>query len=143
MRIIVDADACPTKSIIERVAKKHNIDVIMLFDTAHQFESDYSTVIIVDKGFDSVDQKIIEILVKNDIVVTQDYGLAALVLAKCCCAINQNGLIFTDSNIESLLNQRYYSAKMRKSGIKTTNQKKRKKLDNKKFEDALNYLITL
>ncbi len=143
MRIIVDGDACPTKTIIEAIGKSYNIDILMIFDTSHQYESDYATIIIVDKGADSVDQKILNIIVKGDIVVTQDYGLAALVLATGCKAISQNGLIYDENNIDTLLNQRYYSAKMRKSGLRTSNQKKRKESDNKNFESTLKYLITL
>ncbi len=143
MRIIVDADACPTKSIIEEVAFNNNVDVVMVFDTAHQYESEYSTVIIVDKGADSVDQEILRLTRKNDIVVTQDYGLAALALAKGCKALNQNGMIYSEFNIDLLLDQRYYSAKLRKSGLRAKNQKKREVSDDSKFREALNYLISL
>ncbi len=138
MRIIVDGDACPTKGIIERVAMQYNIEVIMIFDTSHQYTSDYSTTIIVDKGFDSVDQKILQILKKEDIVVTQDYGLASLVLGMQARAINQNGLIYNEFNIDTLLNQRFLSSKMRKSRMKVSNQKKRNNSDDTNFE--LNFI---
>ncbi len=141
MRIIVDGDACPTKNIIEKIAIIYNIPVIMVFDTSHEYQSDYSTVFIVDKGFDSVDQKIITISREKDIIVTQDYGLASLVLAKGCKAIHQNGMIYDNNNIESLLNQRYISAKIRKSGKKTSNIKKRTVVDDTNFQQSLLSLI--
>ncbi len=141
MRIVVDGDACPTKDIIESIASQYSIEVIMIFDTAHQYESDYSTVIIVDKGSDSVDKKIIEIIKNGDIIVTQDYGLASLVLSKGARALNQYGLIYDNSNIDSLLHQRYLSANLRKHRHRTANQKKRVALDDINFEKSLKSMV--
>lgn len=131
MRVLVDADACPVKNIILEETKKYNIDVYMYFDNSHIYNDEYSKVIIVDKSKDSVDLKIINDLDNNDIVVTQDYGLASIVISKNAKAINNNGLIFTQDNIDKLLFERFLSAKNRKAKIKTKNMKKR----NKKMDD--------
>lgn len=125
MRVLVDADACPVKGIILEECIKYNIDLYMYFDNSHIYNDDYSKVIIVDKSKDSVDLKIINDLDKDDIVVTQDYGLASIVISKGAKAINNNGLIFTENNIDKLLFEKFLSVKNRRAKIKTKNIKKR------------------
>ena len=141
MRILVDADACPVKDIIVENAKKRNIPVIMVIDTSHEFSDGYSRVITVDKGQDSVDFVLMNLLTKHDIVVTQDFGLAALVLGKGAKAINQNGLLYTNENIDKLLFERFLGQKVRRAGGKTGNPKKRTQEDNRNFEQALLSLL--
>ncbi|MCG8401890.1 MAG: DUF188 domain-containing protein, partial [Firmicutes bacterium] len=80
MRILVDADACPVKEIILKIAKQNNIPVIMAVDTSHEIHDDYSKVITVDKARDSVDIALINLIKPGDLVVTQDYGVAAMAL---------------------------------------------------------------
>ncbi|SKC83203.1 YaiI/YqxD family protein [Maledivibacter halophilus] len=141
MKILVDADGCPVKDIIVKIAKNNNLPVIMFTDTSHIIDDEYSQVKIVSKGCDSVDFALINDVVKGDIVVTQDYGVATMALSKKAHALNQNGLIYTNKNIDSLLFQRHLSKKIRKSGGKTPNPKKRKKENDEKFEIALKQLI--
>ena len=141
MRILVDADACPVKDIIVENAKKRNIPVIMVIDTSHEFSDGYSRVITVDKGQDSVDFVLMNLLTQHDIVVTQDFGLAALVLGKGAKAINQNGLLYTNENIDKLLFERFLGQKVRRAGGKTPNPKKRTQEDNRNFEQALLSLL--
>lgn len=138
MRVLVDADACSVKKIILEECIKYNINVYMYFDNSHIYNDDYSKVIIVDKAKDSVDLKIINDLNKDYIVVTQDYGLASIVISMHAKAINNNGLIFTNNNIDKLLFDRFLGVKNRKAKIKTKNMKKR----NKKMDDnfRLNFL---
>ena len=93
MKILVDADACPVKEIIVRQAKKRGIPVVMLLDTSHILNDGYSKVITVDKGRDSVDIRLANLLEAGDIVVTQDFGVAALALGKRAKAMNQNGCL--------------------------------------------------
>lgn len=140
-RILVDADACPVKDIIVKIARKSNLPVIMFIDTAHQLYDGYSTVTTVDKERDSVDFALMRILTNSDIVVTQDFGLAAMVLGKKAKAINQNGLVFTDSNIDKLLFERFLGQKVRRGGGRTNGPRKRTKEDDQKFETALERLI--
>jgi len=82
MHIFVDADACPVVGIVEKVAKKHSVPVTLLCDTSHVLSSDYSEVIVVGAGADAVDYKLISICHRGDIVVSQDYGVAAMALGK-------------------------------------------------------------
>lgn len=141
MRILVDADACPVKQIIVSLAKERNIPVTMLIDTSHELNDGYSTIITVDKQADSVDFALMGILKREDIVVTQDYGLAAMVIGKGARALNQNGLIFTDENMDKLLMERHISGKIRRGGGRTKGPAKRTKDDNDRFEAALEKLL--
>jgi len=141
MRILVDVDACPVKQIIVRLAKQHGIPVTMLIDTSHELNDGYSTIITVDKQADSVDFTLMGLLTRDDIVVTQDFGLAAMVLGKGARAVNQNGLVFTNENIDKLLMERHIGQKIRRSGGKTKGPAKRTKENNNQFEAALRTLL--
>ena len=142
MQILVDADACPVKQIIVRLAKQRNINVTMLIDTSHELNDGYSRVITVDKQADSVDYALMGMLTREDIVVTQDYGLAAMVLGKGAKAINQNGLVYTDENIDKLLLERYIGQKIRRGGGRTKGPAKRTKADDDRFEAAFEMLLS-
>ncbi|MDF2699604.1 MAG: hypothetical protein K0Q49_1160 [Haloplasmataceae bacterium] len=133
-KILVDADACPVKQIILKIAKLYNIEVYMLFDTSHIYEDGYSKTIYIDKGRDSVDFALVNLININDIVVTQDYGVACISLSRGANVLNQNGLIYTSNNIDLLLHQRFVSAKIRQSGMKTKGPKKRNVDQDYKFE---------
>ena len=142
MRILVDADACPVKQIIVRLAKQKNIPVIMLIDTSHELNDGYSRVITVDKQADGVDFALMGMLAVDDIVVTQDYGLAAMVLGKGAKAINQNGFIYSNENIDRLLLERHIGQKTRKSGGRTKGPAKRAKEDDVRFEAVFDRLLS-
>jgi uncharacterized protein YaiI (UPF0178 family) len=140
-RILVDADACPVKDIILRMAKQRNIPVTMVIDTSHELDDGYSTVITVDKGSDSADYAITNMATCHDIIVTQDYGLAAMVLAKGASAVDQNGMVYTSENIDSLLERRYIGQKIRRGGGRTKGPKKRTREDDERFEAALGRML--
>lgn len=141
MRILVDADACPVKEIIVEEAKKRNMPVIMIIDTSHELNDGYSQIITVDKEKDGADIKLINILTKDDIVVTQDYGVAAMALGKGAKAINQNGLIYTESNIDELLFSRFIGQKLRRAGKSANTAKKRTKEDDDNFRTKFIMLL--
>ena len=141
MQILVDADACPVKQIIVRLEKQYCIPVTMLADTAHELSDGYSRIITVDKQTDSVDYALMRLLTREDIVVTQDYGLAAMVLGKGATAINQNGLVFNDENMDRLLMERHIGQRIRRGGGRTKGQAKRTKDDDTRFEDAFQRLL--
>jgi len=144
MKILVDADSCPVKDIIIKNAKVYQIPVVLFFDTSHVYHDEYATVITVDKGRDSVDFKLVSAIEKNDIVVTQDYGVACMALSKYAKVLNQNGLIYTNDNIESLLLTRYLSQKERKKSKHIIGPKKRTIDDDEKFIDSfINLLKTV
>jgi len=137
MQVLVDADACPVKQIIVRLAKVRDIPVTMIIDTSHELYDGYSAIITVDKQADSVDFALMGLLARDDIVVTQDFGLAAMVLGKGARAINQNGLIFTNENIDKLLLERHIGQRVRRGGGRTKGPSKRTRVDDERFEAAL------
>ncbi len=141
MRILVDADGCPVKQIVVSIAKEYQIPVLMFTDTSHIIADGYSQVITVGQGKDAVDMALINRLSKTDIVVTQDYGLASMVLAKGASAINQNGLRYTEANMDKLLFERFLSQKVRRAGGKTTNAKKRTKENDQCFTQSFLSLV--
>jgi len=142
MKILVDADACPVKPIIVRIAKQRGIPVTMLIDTSHELNDGYSTIITVDKNANSVDFALMALLNRDDIVVTQDYGLAAMALGKGAKAINQNGLVFTGENIDRLLMDRHVGQEVRRRGGRTKGPAKRTKEDNARFEAEFEGLLS-
>jgi uncharacterized protein YaiI (UPF0178 family) len=143
MQIFVDADACPVKGIIVRLAKERGIPVTMIIDTSHQLDDGYSTVITVDKARDSVDIKLINMVKRGDIVITQDYGVAAMALGKGARALNQNGMIYSDKNIDRLLFERHLGQKIRRAGGRTNTIRKRTAEDDSSFEKAFKELLNI
>ncbi|NME83148.1 YaiI/YqxD family protein [Clostridium sp. SM-530-WT-3G] len=141
MKIIIDGDACPGISIIENIAKKYSIEVIVYCDYNHFIQSDYSIVKTVDSGFQSVDMYVINQAKAGDIIVSQDYGVAAICLSKKCSVINPKGYIYNESNIERMLEERHLSQKIRRSGGRTSNPKKRTKEDDLRLQCNLQKLI--
>ena len=115
MKIYVDCDACPVKDITEKVAIEKGIELTFVTDVNHVIKSDYAEVITVSQGDDSVDIYLINKVQKGDIVISQDYGVAAMALGKGACAIGNSGLIYTDENIDKLLFERFLGKKQRNS----------------------------
>lgn len=115
MMIYIDADACPVTKIAESIARRRGIPVTLFCDTNHVLQSDYSTVQVVGAGADAVDIALINLCQRGDIVITQDYGVAALALGKGARAIHQSGRWYTDENIDGLLMERHLAKKARHS----------------------------
>ncbi len=141
MKIIIDADACPVLDITLGIAKKKDIPCLIVCDNSHFIEREGADTVVVDKGTDSADIRIANTVRNGDIVVTQDYGLAALVLGKKAKALNQNGLIFTDKNIENLLYSRYTAKKARMAGGRTKGPPARTRDNDIAFINSLNLLL--
>ena len=141
MRILIDADGCPVVDLTVRLAKKYGIECTILCDTSHDFNRDGAKTVVVEKGADSVDFKIVNLVGEGDIVVTQDYGLAAMCLARKAIPVSQNGLVYTDKNIDQLLFTRYVSKKIRNAGGRMKGPSKRTPEQDKAFEAALERLI--
>ncbi len=137
MKIIIDADACPVTDITLKTASRYGITCIIVCDNAHFIEREGVQTVVVDKGSDSADLKIANTVRRGDIVVTQDYGLAALCLGKGARALNQNGLIYTDKNIENLLHSRFMAKKARMSGKRIKGPSKRTAQNDADFIKAL------
>ncbi len=143
MKILIDADACPVTRIVEGIAKENNIPVILLCDTNHILNSDYSQIKRIDAGRDAVDFALIGLCEKGDLVVTQDYGVAALALGKGAFAIHQSGKWFTNGNIEQLLMERHMAKEVRRASSKhhLKGPKKRTREDDMRFENSFRELI--
>lgn len=141
MKILIDADGCPVVDLTVRLAAKYGAECVILCDTAHEFNREGAQTVVVEKGADSVDFKLVNLVREGDIVVTQDYGLAAMCLARKAIPLSQNGMVYTDKNIDQLLFTRYVSKKIRKSGGRLKGPSKRKPEQDKAFEEALERLI--
>ncbi len=141
MKIIIDADGSPVRKIVVRLAKHYDIPLIIISNVHHQIDEDYGEHVMVDAGHDVADHEIVKRTEAGDLVITQDYGLASLVLGKKADAIHQNGWFFTQENIDSLLLQRHLSQKMRKTTRRHGHIRKRKATDNEKFERVLTAYI--
>lgn len=145
MRVFIDADACPVVSIVENISKKYNIPVTLLCDTNHVLTSEYSEVIVVGAGADAVDYKLISICHKGDIVVSQDYGVAAMALGKGAFAIHQSGKWYTNDNIDQMLMERHLNKKARRSSHKNyiKGPKKRTEEDDERFTQSFEKMIKM
>lgn len=137
MRILIDADGCPVVDIAVGAAKKHKMECIILCDTSHVFEKEGATTIMVSKGADSVDFALVNMVQNGDVVITQDYGLAAMCLARHAVPISQNGLIYSEDNIDGLLMQRHTAKEIRMSGGRMKGHAKRNACQNEAFKETL------
>ena len=143
MHIFIDADACPVVGIEEKIAKKYNLHVTLLCDTNHVLYSEYSEGIVVGEGADAVDYKLISICQKGDIVVSQDYGVAAMALGKGAYVIHQSGKWYTNDNIDQMLMERHLNKKARRSSHKNhlKGPRKRTEEDDVRFAQSFERLI--
>lgn len=143
MKILIDADACPVVAIVERIAKQYQIPLLLICDTSHIIETEYGELITVDKGADSADFVLINKAQKRDVVVTQDYGVAAMALGKGAYAIHQSGKWYTEENIDQMLFERHMSKKARRSSGKFHGKGPRKRTseDDLQFENSFQKLI--
>lgn len=144
MKIFVDTDACPVVRIVENIAKKYQVPVTLLCDTNHVLTSDYCEVIIVGAGADAVDFKLISLCSQGDIVVTQDYGVAAMALGKKAYAIHQSGKWYTDENIDQMLMERHLAGKARRGSSKNhlKGPHKRTIEDDQRFAESLEKMLS-
>ena len=140
--IYINADACPVTRIVERVAREHDIPVVLLCDTNHVLSSDYSTIKVIGAGADAVDIALINLCRRGDVVITQDYGVAALALGKGARAIHQSGRWYTDENIDGLLMERHLAKKARRSGKHHLKRPaKRTEEDDSRFAESFEQLL--
>ena len=143
MKIFVDADACPVVRIVENIAEKYKVPVTLLCDTNHVLSSNYSEVMIVGAGADAVDFKLISLCRQGDIVVTQDYGVAAMALSKKAHAIHQSGKWYTNENIDQMLMERHLAKKARRTSSKNhlKGPRKRTEEDDVRFAESFERLV--
>lgn len=143
MKILVDADACPVIRLAEQLAQKYRIKVILLCDTNHVLSSEYSEIRIIGAGADAVDFALVNLCEKGDIVISQDYGVAAMALGKGAYSIHQSGRWYTNDNIEQMLMERHLAKRARKSSGKhhLKGPSKRTGEDDKRFLESFEKLI--
>jgi len=143
MKVIIDADACPVVGIATEEAQMRNIPVVCVCDTSHVISEKNVQTVIVDKGRDSTDIAVVNICKEGDVVITQDYGVASMALAKKSKCINQNGLYYTENNIDSLMAMRHMASTERRKSSKhhLKGPKKRTSEDNENFRRAFIKLL--
>lgn len=141
MRILIDADGCPVVDLTVKLARKYQIECLILCDTSHQFEKEGASTLVFSKGADSVDFALVNLLCPGDIVITQDYGLAALCLARQAQVLNQDGMLYTDENIDGLLLSRYTAKKIRLAGGRLKGPSRRKPEQDRSFIETLCDLV--
>lgn len=141
MRILIDVDGCPVVDVTLRLATAHGVQVVIFCDTAHVFERPGARTVTVSQGADSVDFALVNALTPGDIVVTQDYGLAAMCLAKGALALHQDGMQYTADNIDALLLARHTARKVRAAGGRLKGSPKRTAAQDEAFARTLEALL--
>ncbi|MCL2517700.1 MAG: DUF188 domain-containing protein [Oscillospiraceae bacterium] len=141
MKVYIDADGCPVVDITVKVSRQAGIDCVIICDSAHEFEKAGATTIKVSKGADSVDFVLVNMIQKGDVVITQDYGLAAMCMARGAVPVHQDGMIYTDDNIDGLLLQRHTAKKIRMAGGRLKGHPKRTTEQDRMFETILRGLF--
>lgn len=140
MKIFIDADGCPVVDIAVRTAVRYGIGCTIICDTAHSIYREGADTIVVDKGADSADFRLVNLIGAGDIAVTQDYGLAAMCLSRRASVLDQDGRQYTEENISGLLEFRAVSARIRRGGGRTKGLSKRTPQQDRDFEKAITEL---
>lgn len=144
MKIFIDADACPVQNEVIDLAKQYDIKVVIVKSFSHFSHEelpDFVETVYVDKGAEMADMKIMQLTSKGDIVVTQDYGLAALCMGKGCTVLHHNGFEYTTDNIDRLLTMRHAGQMARKAGHRTKGPKAFTHEDREKFKKLLERIL--
>ena len=142
MHLWIDADACPVVDLAIAIAARHQVAVTLVCDDAHHMQRDGARTITVSRGADSADLMLVNLLSPGDAVVTQDYGLAALCLARGAKPLDQNGRVYHEGNIDSLLGMRHVAKKVRRGGGRLKGPPKRTKEQDEWFEQSLDRLLS-
>ncbi|MER2132628.1 MAG: YaiI/YqxD family protein [Carnobacterium inhibens] len=145
MRVYVDADACPVKNIIIEEALAKSIPVTLVTSISHFSTKEQPSgveTVYVDTGAEAADYRIIKLIKKGEILITQDYGLASLGLGKGCLVLHHTGYRYTSENIDQLLQSRYLSAMVRKSGKRTKGPKPFTDENRREFRQRFKELLS-
>jgi len=143
-QIIIDGDACPVVSSVIELTQETGIFVTIIRSFSHfstQIDPEHVRTVYVDDGPESVDYKIVQLASSKDIVITQDYGLASLLLNKVKFVMHHKGFLFNDNNIQQLLDQRYINAQIRKQGGRHKGPPPFTRQDRQHFEHQFKLLI--
>ncbi len=142
MKLLIDADGCPVVDEAVGAARRRGIECVIVCDTAHVFEKQGARTVTVSKGADSVDFALVNMVKPGDVVVTQDYGLAAMCLAKRAVPVSQDGMVYSDTNIDSLLLARHTAKKIRMAGGRLRGPAKREAGQDAAFVRSLDRLLS-
>lgn len=140
MRLVIDGDGSPVKNEVIELGRKYSLPVLIVTSIDHFTTKDYPdflTFIYVDKGADGADYRIVKEIKEHDFVITQDYGLASLLMNKKVRIFHHNGKEYLPETIDSLLTQRYLGAQMRKAGKRTKGPKAFTQEDRQHFKGIL------
>ena len=138
---MIDADGCPVVEETLKIAKQFALECLILCDTSHRFEREGAQTLVFSKGADSVDFALVNLLRPGDVVVTQDYGLAAMCLARSALALSQDGMEYTADNIDALLLAQHTAKKIRNAGGRLKGPAKRTAAQDRPFSEALRELV--
>ncbi len=141
MRVIVDGDGCPDKDGIVSLSKRYDKDMYVFIDYAHVLESDDYHIVACDVGHDSVDMAILNFVETGDLVITQDYGLAGLLLSKKVIVLHVSGKVIDENNINTCLSTRYLHAQIRQAGQRIKGPSKRTVKDRQFFLEQVEKLL--
>ena len=141
MRVLIDGDGCPVVDIAVSLCRKGQIPCLLLCDTAHEFYREGAETLTFDKGSDSVDYALVNRVQPGDLVITQDYGLASMCLARQARVLHQDGWEYTSQNIDGLLLQRHVSRQYRLSGGRIKAIPKRTPAQNRAFQAAMGAIL--
>lgn len=141
MKVLIDADACPVVDIAVSLCRSTGTECLLICDTAHRMERSGAATLIIDKGADSADFALVNRVAPGDIVITQDYGLASMCLARRARVLHQDGWEYTENNIDVLLFQRHEARKIRAAGGRTKGPKKRTQAQDNAFWQALQTML--
>ena len=142
--IIIDGDACPVVNSVIELTQETGIFVTIIRSFSHfstQIDPEHVRTVYVDDGPESVDYKVVQLASSEDIVITQDYGLASLLLNKVKFVMHHKGFLFNDNNIQQLLDQRYINAQIRKQGGRHKGPPPFTRQDRQHFEHQFKLLI--
>ncbi|MCD8341940.1 MAG: DUF188 domain-containing protein [Clostridiales bacterium] len=141
MRVLIDADGCPVVNDAAELCRQFGVPCLIFCDTAHELQREDAETVVVPKGADSADFALVNRVEPGDIVVTQDYGLAAMCLSRRAVVLNQDGRRYTEDTIDGLLYTRYLGGKVRRSGGRLKGPPKRKRSQTEAFRAALHRLL--
>ncbi len=142
MKILVDADACP-KAVLQlciQIGRKYNIPIWTVASFNHNIVSDHH--IVVGSASQEADIKIINLTEPGDVIITQDWGLASMVLGKAAYCLSPAGKEYSPEKIDFLLEEREIKAKFRRGGGRTKGPSKRTREDDRRFETAIERIVT-
>lgn len=141
MRVLIDGDGCPVVNDAAALCRRYEVPCLIFCDTAHELQREGAETVVVPKGADSADFALVNRVEPGDIVVTQDYGLAAMCMSRQAAVLNQDGKRYTEENISGLLYTRYLGGRVRRSGGRLKGPSRRKPSQNAAFHAALEGLL--